>query len=87
MSPQARKELAKRLSMIEGQVRGLRAMIEDGRDFHEVLAQSTAIGQAARATRAVLIADHLEGEVRAAIADPTLAERRYDEICAVIKKF
>lgn len=41
------EEVLKRLRRIEGQVRGVARMVEDGRDCREVLQQLTAIRSAA----------------------------------------
>ena len=43
-----RQDLLKRLRRVEGQVRGVQAMISDERDCHEILQQLTAIQSAMR---------------------------------------
>ncbi|MFM7045703.1 MAG: metal-sensitive transcriptional regulator [Ilumatobacteraceae bacterium] len=39
-------DLVRRLARIEGQVRGLQAMIKDGRECREIVAQLSAAGKA-----------------------------------------
>ena len=86
MRPVAEKEILRRLSLLEGQVRGVRSMVEDKRDLEEILALLTAIDRAANATRAICIADSLESQVRQALASPAAAEVHYNNILALIKK-
>jgi len=47
MCAAARNCIINRLQRMEGQVRGVRRMLEDGRDCHEVLTQMAAIRGAA----------------------------------------
>lgn len=46
LSPKRRDEVMLRLRRIEGQVRGVQRMIEDGRDCREIVTQVTAIKSA-----------------------------------------
>ena len=46
-SPEAREKLINRLQRLEGQVRGICRMIEEGRDCQDVLTQLAAIRGAA----------------------------------------
>lgn len=47
MCAAARNSLINRLQRMEGQVRGVRRMLEEGRDCHEVLTQLAAVRGAA----------------------------------------
>jgi DNA-binding FrmR family transcriptional regulator len=53
-TPELQAELAVRLRRIEGQVRGVQRMIEDGRDCPDILQQMTAIRSAVHQASLVL---------------------------------
>jgi DNA-binding FrmR family transcriptional regulator len=57
---QQKQPLLSRLSRIEGQVRGMRQMIEEDRHCGEILQQSAAIRAALREVALLCIQDHLE---------------------------
>jgi DNA-binding FrmR family transcriptional regulator len=46
LSPQRREDVLLRLRRIEGQVRGVQRMVEDGRDCREIVTQVAAIKSA-----------------------------------------
>ena len=54
------KSALRRLSIIEGQVRGLRKMIEGGAGCVEVLTQVSAIHEALRGVGKVVVRHHIE---------------------------
>lgn len=58
---QDRERLIKRLNRIEGQVRGLRGMIENDRDCIEVLRQVVSVSGAIRGVWTQIVGDHLRG--------------------------
>ena len=55
-----RKNALRRLSIIEGQVRGLRRMIEEDTGCVEVLTQVSAIHEALRGVGKVVVRHHIE---------------------------
>ena len=57
---QAQKNALRRLSIIEGQIRGLRKMIEGGTGCVEVLTQISAIHEALRGVGKVIVRHHIE---------------------------
>lgn len=57
---QAQKNALRRLSIIEGQLRGLRKMIEGGTGCVEVLTQISAIHEALRGVGKVIVRHHIE---------------------------
>ena len=57
---QAQKNALRRLSIIEGQIRGLRKMIEGGTGCVEVLTQISAIHEALRGVGKVVVRHHIE---------------------------
>ena len=54
------KQALRRLSIIEGQVRGLRRMVEDGTPCVDVLTQVSAIHEALRGVGKVIVRHHIE---------------------------
>ncbi|MDO4741013.1 MAG: metal-sensing transcriptional repressor [Eubacteriales bacterium] len=62
LRPEAeRKKLVNRLSRIEGQIRGIRAMLENDAYCNDILIQSAAVNAAVNAFNRELIASHLRG--------------------------
>ncbi len=53
------KQLLDRISRIEGQVRGIRGMIEDRRGCHDIIKQVAATAGALRALGLVIMEHHL----------------------------
>ena len=60
-SAETRKKLVNRLNRIEGQIRGIRQMIENDAYCNDVLVQSAAAGAALNAFNRELIGAHLRG--------------------------
>ena len=60
-------KLIARINRIEGQVRGLKKMVEEDRDCMQVLKQIAAASGALRSLGAVILEDHLKGCVATAI--------------------
>jgi DNA-binding FrmR family transcriptional regulator len=64
-----KEALIKRLSRMEGQVRGLRQMVEDDRYCLDIVQQINALSSAAREVALLLMEDHLRGCVETAIKE------------------
>ena len=58
-SPEEYKKLINRLSRIEGQIRGIRSMVENGAYCPDILVQSAAANAALNAFNKELLASHL----------------------------
>ncbi len=54
-SPEAVENLVNRLARVEGQVRGVRRMVEEGRDCQDILQQLAAVRSAVRQASIVLV--------------------------------
>jgi DNA-binding FrmR family transcriptional regulator len=78
--------LARRLSRIEGQLRGIGKMIADDRYCIDVLTQVTAVQAALDAFALQLLERHLHGCVQAAVKSGD-GERAIEEALGVIRKF
>jgi DNA-binding FrmR family transcriptional regulator len=78
--------LGKRLSRIEGQVRGIGKMIADDRYCIDVLTQVSAVQSALDAVALQLLEHHLHGCVQHAVRSGD-GDRAIDEALTVIRKF
>lgn len=58
-SPEEYKRLIHRLNRIEGQIRGIRAMVENGAYCPDILVQSAAVNAAVNAFNKELLASHI----------------------------
>jgi CsoR family transcriptional regulator, copper-sensing transcriptional repressor len=59
MKQAVKRQVSHRLKIIEGQVRGLHALIEDGAYCVDVITQASAIRQALSAIEDVMLENHL----------------------------
>lgn len=80
-----KKRLSLRLKRIEGQVRGIDAMIKSDRDCIEVLQQLTSISGALKGVWLQITANHLRGCISEATHDHQ-NEKLIDELVAHLKK-
>jgi CsoR family transcriptional regulator, copper-sensing transcriptional repressor len=80
-------KLIARINRIEGQVRGLRKMIADGRDCQQVLKQIAATSGALRSLGAVILKDHLKGCVATAILTHDKDAQIIHEVIEIFNKF
>ena len=79
-----KKKLLNRLRRIEGQVRGIEAMIEDDAYCNDVLVQSAAVNAAVNAFNKELLACHIRGCVRRDLLEGR--EEVVDELVATMQK-
>ncbi|HZT44074.1 MAG TPA: metal-sensitive transcriptional regulator [Chthonomonadaceae bacterium] len=84
-----KEEVLRRLSRIEGQVRGLRRLVEEDTYCVDVLTQISSIHEALRGVGKAIMRDHLQSCVTDALRanDEARAERTYQELMDVIYKF
>lgn len=80
--PETRQKAAARLKRIEGQVRGIQKMVDEGRYCPDILTQLASVHAALRGVGKVLMRSHLQHCVTNALrsGDPVEAERTYDEM-------
>ncbi len=80
--PETRAKVEARLKRIEGQVRGIQKMVEEGRYCPDVLTQIASVHAALRGVGRVLMRSHLQHCVTDALrsGDPMEAERTYEEV-------
>jgi DNA-binding FrmR family transcriptional regulator len=82
MQADTKDVLQKRLRRIEGQVRGLQRMVEEGRYCADVLVQIASVQEALGGVGRILLQDHLRHCTTDAIrsGDPAEAERVVQEL-------
>ena len=79
------KDLMTRLNRIEGQVRGLKAMLEDERYCVDILTQVSAVQAALNGFSRVLLSNHIKTCVVDQI-EAGNAEETVEELCKTIQK-
>jgi CsoR family transcriptional regulator, copper-sensing transcriptional repressor len=79
---EVRDDATQRLRRIEGQVRGLQRMVDEGRYCPDILTQLASVHAALRGVGKLLMRNHLQHCVTDALrsGDPAAAERTYDEV-------
>ena len=83
-SEEERKKLIHRLNRIEGQVRGIRKMVEKDEYCANILIQSAAVGAAVNAFNKELLACHIRGCVARDIREGK--DEVIDELLATMQK-
>ena len=83
-SEEERKKLIHRLSRIEGQIRGLRGMMEKDAYCADILVQSAAVNAAVNAFNKELLASHIRGCVARDIREGR--DEVIDELVAALQK-
>ncbi len=81
-----KSKLLKRLSRVEGQVRGIAKMIEEDRYCVDVLTQVAAVRSALDAMALQMLRDHAHDCVQGAIHSGR-GEAAIDELLVVVEKF
>jgi DNA-binding FrmR family transcriptional regulator len=76
MRQEAKRSCLRRLSRIEGQVRGLARMVEDNRYCIDIVTQISAVRAALRRAEEEILEDHVENCVEHAIASGNKREQR-----------
>lgn len=86
--PELRDQAYRRLSSIEGQIRGLKKMLEENRPCLDILVQLSAVQEAVRGVTRLMVRNYLERCATEAIqsGDPARTQAAYDEIMDVIFK-
>lgn len=84
-SPKEEKDLISRLNRIEGQVRGIKAMVQDERYCTDILVQVSAVQSALNGFTKVLLSNHIKTCVVEDIRNGR-EEKAVEELCETIKK-
>ena len=83
-SPEEYKALIHRLNRIEGQIRGIRGMVENGAYCTDILTQSAAVTAAVNAFNRELLANHIRTCVAQDIRDGK--DETVDELVSTLQK-
>lgn len=83
-SEEERKKLIHRLNRIEGQIRGIRGMVENNAYCADILVQSAAVNAAVNAFNKELLASHIRGCVARDIRDGK--DEVIDELVVTLQK-
>ena len=88
MSKPAKASCLKRLSRIEGQVRGLARMVEEDRYCIDIVTQISAVRAALRRVEEEVLREHISHCVEHAIVNGNAAEqrRKVTELMAVLSR-
>jgi DNA-binding FrmR family transcriptional regulator len=86
ISKERKAEAALRLNRVEGQIRGLKKMVAEGRPCVEVLTQLASAQEAIRGLTKLMMRNYLENCATEAIRSKS-GEGIYDELMDVIFKF
>ena len=81
-TPEETKKLLERLARIEGQVRGLRNMLEDGRCCEDVLTQLLAVRSGLESASLLVLEKHLNDCV---FSDATMDNATVDKVRETLK--
>jgi CsoR family transcriptional regulator, copper-sensing transcriptional repressor len=76
-----------RINRIEGQVKGLKKMVDEDRDCLQVLKQIAAASGALRSLGALILEDHLKGCVSVAIQNKADSSQLIAEVVEIFNKF
>lgn len=76
-----------RINRIEGQVRGLKKMVEEDRECMQVLKQVAAAQGALRSLGSMILEDHLKGCVATAIQNHDHENELIHEVVEIFNKF
>ena len=80
-----KKSINNRLSIIQGQVVGIKKMIEEDRYCNDVLIQLQAIDKSIKSLANVLLETHMRDYVKSTIENKD--EKSIDELMSLIKMF
>ena len=83
--PKEEKDLISRLNRIEGQVRGIKAMVQDDRYCTDILVQVSAVQSALNGFSKVLLSNHIKTCVVEDIKNGK-EDQAIHELCETIKK-
>ena len=81
------KRILDRISRIEGQVRGLRRMVEEDRTCMDILKQIAATSGAIRSLGMVILENHLKGCVSDTIRNKGKNEELIDQVIDIFNRF
>ena len=82
-----KEKLRARLRRIEGQVRGVQRMIEEEKYCVDILTQISSYIAASEKVASLVLKDHMEYCVRAALEDNSKADEKVQELTEAVDRF
>ena len=82
-----KQNIVVRLKRMEGQLKGIRKMVENGEYCIDVLNQLSSIMAAAQKAANIIMKDHIKGCVRDALTRNENSEEKVAELISVVEKF
>ncbi len=82
-----KKEILARLRKMEGQLQGIRRMVEEERYCIDVLNQLSSIIAATHKVSAIILGDHIRGCVRDALCRNERSDDYVNELIGVVERF
>ncbi len=82
-----KREILVRLKRMEGQIKGIRQMVEADRYCVDVLNQLSSIIAATQKVSAIILSDHIRGCVRDALSRDERSDEYVDELVGIVEKF
>lgn len=89
VSGEQKEDVLRRLNRVEGQVRGLKRLVEEDTYCVDVMTQISSVHEALRSVGKILMRNHLQHCVTDALrdGDNSKAEKTYQEMMDMIYKF
>lgn len=85
LSERGAAEVLHRLRLIAGQVHGVQAMVEDGRDYREILMQVNACRNALTSVRRLVFRDGVDNQLRTATSNDDV-RALVDELVSLVNE-
>lgn len=84
-----KEDVLRRLNRVEGQIKGLKRLVEEDTYCVDVMTQISSIHEALRSVGKIVMRDHLQHCVTDALrdGDDSKAEKTYQEMMDLIYKF
>jgi CsoR family transcriptional regulator, copper-sensing transcriptional repressor len=82
-----KEKMLNRLRRIEGQVRGVQRMVEEEKYCVDILTQISSYIAASEKVASLVLKDHMDHCVRAALEDGTKAEEKVQELQEAVERF
>ena len=82
-----KQDIVIRLKRMEGQLKGIQKMVEDGEYCVDILNQLSSIMAATQKVANIIMKDHIKGCVRDALTRNENSEEKVDELVSVVEKF
>ena len=82
-----KQDILVRIKRMEGQLKGIRKMIEENKYCIDVLNQLSSVIAATQKVANIIMKDHIKGCVRDALTSDTDSEEHVDELISVVERF